>query len=183
MYFNFSDDCVPTPVLSAPGQRSAVRGFSLLEVMVVVAILGVLAAIAAPSFTPMIERWRVRQATEDLQSTLYFARSEAIKRGGGVSVSAKDGADWSSGWQVLNGTDPNPLQNTDAPTRVSISITDGDASIAFDRWGQMTSNGKFSFDFRLMPYGKDNTDAGATALCISPGGRIKRTKTGSESCS
>ena len=46
------------------------RGFTLIEVMVVVSILAVLIAIAAPSFTPMIERWRVRQATEQLQSTL-----------------------------------------------------------------------------------------------------------------
>ena len=99
MYFNFSATCAPTLSPPALGQRTTERGFSLLEVMVVVAILAILAALAGPSFTPMIERWRVRSATEDLQSSLYFARSEAIKRGGGISVAAKDGADWSSGWQ------------------------------------------------------------------------------------
>ena len=62
------------------------RGFTLLEVMVVVAIIAVLAALAGPSFTPLIERWRVRQAVENLQSTLFYARSEAIKRGGNVSI-------------------------------------------------------------------------------------------------
>lgn len=35
------------------------RGFTLLEVMVTVGILGVLAALAAPSFQPLIEKWRV----------------------------------------------------------------------------------------------------------------------------
>ena len=54
-------------------------GFTAIELMVVLAILAVLAALAAPSFNPLIERWRVRQATEALQSTLYFARSEAIR--------------------------------------------------------------------------------------------------------
>src|SRR5690606_27010438 len=43
------------------------RGFTLLEVMVVVAIVAVLAAIAAPGFNPLIERWRVRQAVDGLQ--------------------------------------------------------------------------------------------------------------------
>lgn len=149
--------------------------------MVVVAILGVLAALAGPSFGPLIERWRVRQAAEDLQSTLYFARSEAIKRGGGVSISAKDQSSWSSGWQVLSGTDV--LQNTDAPTRVAISLPSGNALITLDRWGQMETNSKRSFDFRLWPSGTNDANAGATALCIGMGGRIQRTKTGSETCS
>ena len=62
------------------------RGFTAIELMVVVAIMAVLAALAAPSFTPLMEGWRVRQATEALQSTIFYARSEAIKRGGNVAI-------------------------------------------------------------------------------------------------
>lgn len=166
------------------GARRLSSGFTLMEVMVVVAILGVLAAIAGPSFSPLIERWRVRQAAEDLQSTLYYARSEAIKRGGGVSIQAKIGTAWDSGWQVIfdnSGTD-EILQNTDAPTRVDISLTGGNGTVTLDRWGQLETNTKNSFDFRLMPHGTSTANAGATALCIGLGGRIKRTKTGAEAC-
>ena len=180
MYFNFSATCAPTLSPPALGQRTTARGFTLLEVMVVVAILAILAALAGPSFTPMIERWRVRSATEDLQSSLYFARSEAIKRGGGISVAAKDGADWSSGWQVKSGTDV--LQNTDAPTGVVVSLTDSESksllSIDIDRWGKLE---KTPLAFSLQPKGADPSSAHTEMLCISLGGQIKRKN--SSSCS
>ena len=173
MFFNFSDTCAPATSTPLWRQRGAERGFSLLEVMVVVAILAILAALAGPSFTPMIERWRVRSATEDLQSSLYFARSEAIKRGGGISVAAKDGTDWQSGWQVKSGTDV--LQNTDAPTGVVVSLTDSESksllSIDIDRWCKLE---KTPLAFSLQPKGADPSSAHTEALCISLGGQIKR---------
>jgi type IV fimbrial biogenesis protein FimT len=45
------------------------HGFTLIETLVVMGIVAVLAALAGPSFTPMIERWRVRDATESIQSS------------------------------------------------------------------------------------------------------------------
>ena len=51
-----------------------ILGFTLIELMVAVSVLGVLMAIALPSFQPLMERWRVRQVESHLESSLQFAR-------------------------------------------------------------------------------------------------------------
>ncbi len=143
--------------------------------MVVVAIIAILAALAAPSFTPLIERWRVRQAAENLTATLYFARSEAIKRGGGVTIDATGG--WKTGWKVvhtLNGT-ATDLQLTPAPTKLELTQSNSKTMLYIDRWGMVseTSGGApSSMDFAIYPTGKTDTNASAIHLCTTTGGRI-----------
>jgi type IV fimbrial biogenesis protein FimT len=170
------------------------RGFTLVELMVTIAVLAVLMALALPSFTPLMERWRVRSASEDLQATLYFARSEAIKRGGGVTVVAGDGGascaatGWSCGWRVFapNATvtsDP-PLQVTNAPTSVTITLADNTSStLTVDRWGVITGEtGGNSLTFRLVPKDKATTDVAANSVCVGAGGFIKRLTNGTDAC-
>lgn len=182
------------------------RGFTAIELMVTVAILAILAGIAAPSFNPLIERWRIRQASEELQSTFYFARSEAVKRGGRIIIQRKSDTDncteasistdlWSCGWVVFAdlGNDGKlssgqELQNTPPPAKVSIKFTsaaNGDASLSdpikVDRWGQLSSGGLTNFAFRLTPNDSSNSSS-AASVCINSSGHIKRLNTGSGSC-
>lgn len=173
--------------------RRASRGFTAIELLVVIAILAVLAALAAPSFTPIIERWRVRQVSEDLQSSLYYARSEAIKRGGNVTITkssntgecanATGDTQWGCGWVVASGG--ATLQQTVAPSRVSITLTGSDGAITVDRWG-MLSHGSAAgstvmMDFLVTPQGKDSSANSAVRLCSGTGGRIVQKK-GGDTC-
>lgn len=64
------------------------RGFTLLELLVVIVITAVLAAIAIPQFRTMIQKHRVRSATDNLQASLDYARAEAVLRATYVSVCA-----------------------------------------------------------------------------------------------
>lgn len=54
-------------------------GFTLTEFMITIAIVGILASLAVPSFQRMIERNKLKKAAESLKSDLMFARTEAIK--------------------------------------------------------------------------------------------------------
>lgn len=181
------DHLTPPHAMQAP--RPTMQGFTAIELMVVVSIIAVLAALAGPSFAQMIESWRVRDATESLRSTLLFARSEAIKRGGQIAIhklpnntngctTASGTRDWDCGWNVCEDTNNNGtcnasepvLQRVDAPSKVQISRTGGGASIKLNRWGLVDGTW---LGFSLVPLDKGTSHPGARGLCMSSGGRIR----------
>ena len=151
-------------------------GFTLVELMTAIAVLAILAAIAVPSFRPIIENWRVRDAAAELQSTLYFARSEAVKRGGNVSVVANSKSnDWSTGWEVQDNAG-NILQQGAVPTDTTVAqAAPGAQTIYFDRWGMASDNsaaggGAKALSFLIKPTGGSDTGYAAIRVCVSQGG-------------
>jgi prepilin-type N-terminal cleavage/methylation domain len=84
---------------------SHIRGFTLVELLTVVTILGILAMIAGPSFSQLIADQRASSAATDLYVALATARTEAIKRNSKVALQQNTGG-WKNGWNVVDSTAP-----------------------------------------------------------------------------
>ena len=178
-----------TPSHPSAQVRRLVAGFTAIELMVVVSIVAILAALAGPSFTLLIENWRVRESAEQLQSTLYYARSEAIKRGGQVVIqkipnntngctSATGTRAWDCGWIVCHDTNDNGtcnaaepvLQRIESSAKVHVNRTGGGASIQLNRWGLVDGTW---LGFNLIPLDKTVSHVAARGVCMSSGGRVR----------
>lgn len=80
------------PVLKMKKRNN--QGFTLLELMVIIAIAGILASIAVPSYQKMLERNRLREALEGMKSDLQWMRTETFKRSCNLNASFNSAA-WS----------------------------------------------------------------------------------------
>lgn len=174
------------------------HGFTVVELVVTTAVLGILAAIAAPNLNGLLQRWQVRRVTENLQSSLEFARSEAIKRGGNVvmqkittnpngCVAPAPNREWDCGWFICADINSNNkctanepvLLRYDNPSRTHISRTGGAASIAFNRYGLVA--GAY-IGFNLVPHNQNLNHPATHGLCMSSGGRIRTVKSEEVPC-
>lgn len=82
-----------------------IAGFTLVEMMVVVALLAIMASIAMPSFARLIAANNVEAAGNELYGLLQYARAEAVARGQRVTVSAGSSDAWAQALVVstING--------------------------------------------------------------------------------
>lgn len=174
-------------------RRAPQRGVTLIEMMVVVTIMAVLTALAAPSFVQTMQRYRVQTALDELGAAMSLARVEGIKRGGRVSLSRTTGCtlagsdDWSCGWQVMADDDTDcvvdagdvVIQTFAAPANTNVVRSANGTCIAVNRWGQLGGVNAVGFVASPKPDGVSSPET--TTLCMASGGRIRR-QTGSVVC-
>lgn len=99
------------------------RGFTVLEMTVTVAIIAMIAAMAIPSFRDMVAANRQVTVANLFVASFNLARNEAITRSANIDITAKDG-DWKNGWTITttNGTVTTTIASYEAlPAELNIT--------------------------------------------------------------
>lgn len=187
-------------------QNSAERraaGFTMTELMIVVALVAILASIAMPGFKYVTTSNRISTEINGLMGDLQFARSEAVKQGLQVTVcsstlgtnpSCNGGNTWQTGWIVF--LDSNPAGTTgkvdanEAIIRVQPAFNPaGDtllpaagnfSSITFNSQGYGTTGTANTVTLKL--HDSTNQSQWTRCLSITPVGALTLQKAGVGAC-
>lgn len=114
-----------------------IKGFTLVEMMVTIAVLAIIIGIATPSFVDMMRQNTVRSQANELLALMHFARSEAIKRRVNVTVNLTPGKGWKA--EVIQPGTSTVLRTVDK-SATSVSLTGSETiAVVFDLRGRRIS--------------------------------------------
>ncbi len=132
--------------MAIPQNRLRISGITLIELMVALAIAGVMMMFAVPAFNDFTAQRQMSSAVNLVVSGINYARSEAARQGQNVTLQAVDAADddneWGPGFCVTLGDPGNcntPLTMFEPPANVTIDATsaglDGQDGLTFNSRG------------------------------------------------
>jgi len=170
------------PTLHTTAHPGGARGFTIIELMITVTIVGILTAIALPSMQYAVQNNRIKTAASDFHVNMMYARSEAIKRSADVDMvstgngwdDAEDtpsGTDIRWGGTVLSSTDINKSIRIQCNTDADVNPESCPSSITFRRDGRLNSS-DIPFEIRFFI---DESQAPMRCVSISLSGRPRAT--------
>lgn len=122
--------------------RPTESGFTLVELLVVVVVLGILASLGASGFQSLIQSQQAKNASFEIFSSLSLARSEAIKRNDSVTLTPTDATNWGKGWAITSAAGIIKSQSE----LKKIVISQGPASVVYAPTGRATVVTPFLLD-------------------------------------
>ncbi|MEE9351351.1 MAG: GspH/FimT family pseudopilin [Thiotrichaceae bacterium] len=177
--------------------KSNQSGFTLVELIVTVSILGILTAAAMPSLKTIFLKNTTIAYSNDFKMALYLAQNEAIKRNIQVTIkpTTASSTTWQDGWDIFEDTDNDGTQDTGeeliysyTPSATNFTLksetSSFDTSLAFNPMGEpivATSGASSSGEFTLC--GPDNDGLLARIIKVSFSGNIIINEGVSDTCS
>jgi type IV fimbrial biogenesis protein FimT len=161
-------------------------GFTVIELLAVLALAAIIATLALPAFSALADRWRVRHAIAELQSVMRFANAAAIRTRSRVIIAAKPAScrllkntqNWSCGLTVFQDIDHNNVQGPDEPVLrdipefYALTVMHAGGNNAFLAYGPHGAPIANPSHFEVYP--SSNPDSPATqTICLSFGGRMR----------
>ena len=152
-------------------------GFSLVELLMGIAIVAILVSLAMPSFRDMLRNAEVRNAAESITNGLQRARAEAVTRNTNVEFVLGAGSSWVV--RVVSAPDP-PIESrsgSEGSSNVSVSAVAADLAtpatvVTFNNFGGVAANSPASAALTRV----DLTASGATQnlrVTIQTGGAAR----------
>lgn len=108
-------------------------GFTIMELMITVALVGIISAMALPSFTGFVQRNQLSSVVRGVVGGIALTRSEAVSQRQNVDFEAR-GSDWDTGWQV--NADGTILRESDPfPAGYTLVFANGSTKLTFNARG------------------------------------------------
>lgn len=143
---------------------NASKGYGLLDLLLALAIIGIVALLSAPRFSELTDRATPVIESERLLAAIWAARHAAITQGKPVTMKARDNH-WSNGWMLFVDENHNGLRESDEPL---LQVADPIA-----RQHQLVANSGIGLALSYLPHGESRRPGGGlqmgTFTLCSPG--------------
>jgi type IV fimbrial biogenesis protein FimT len=147
------------------------NGFTITELLIAVAILGIVTAMAMPDLSDFLVSQRIKTASYDLYADMVFSRSEAIKRNQNVTMSSIG----TSGWTIEDAGGVDIRKHPPFPGRIEIT---GPTTITFTRSGRQQA-GDLTF---IIDDSEGNASIKRRCIYLDTSGRPSSKREGEGAC-